>query len=120
MVYLMHMSTTATIAAARPGATVAQTLKDIGRRSVVERLLPKLHDWSTDCTRQLAETDTSQELPAIGPEDCSGSCCLSGKIAMGRHAAYIRCVAGNGYVDRGKRSTLSSGLLTQQRCRNLE
>src|SRR5215470_3187075 len=29
MVYLMHMSATATIAAARPGATVAQTLKDI-------------------------------------------------------------------------------------------
>jgi alkylation response protein AidB-like acyl-CoA dehydrogenase len=29
MVYLMHMSATATIAAARPGASVAQTLKDI-------------------------------------------------------------------------------------------
>jgi alkylation response protein AidB-like acyl-CoA dehydrogenase len=29
MVYLMHMSATATIAAARPGAAVAQTLKDI-------------------------------------------------------------------------------------------
>ncbi|WP_454621054.1 acyl-CoA dehydrogenase family protein [Bradyrhizobium cenepequi] len=29
MVYLMHMSATAMIAAARPGATVAQTLKDI-------------------------------------------------------------------------------------------
>src|SRR4030088_377745 len=29
MVYLMHMSATATIAAAGPGATVAQTLKDI-------------------------------------------------------------------------------------------
>ena len=29
MVYLMHMCATATIAAARPGATVAQTLKDI-------------------------------------------------------------------------------------------
>lgn len=29
MVYLMHMSATATIAAARPDATVAQTLKDI-------------------------------------------------------------------------------------------
>jgi len=29
MVYLMHMSATATIAAARPGATVAQTLRDI-------------------------------------------------------------------------------------------
>lgn len=29
MVYLMHMSGTATIAAARPSATVAQTLKDI-------------------------------------------------------------------------------------------
>jgi alkylation response protein AidB-like acyl-CoA dehydrogenase len=29
MVYLMHMSATATIAAARPGATVGQTLKDI-------------------------------------------------------------------------------------------
>src|SRR5277367_2662411 len=29
MVYLMHMSATATIAAARPGATVAQTLKGI-------------------------------------------------------------------------------------------
>jgi alkylation response protein AidB-like acyl-CoA dehydrogenase len=29
MVYLMHMSATATIAAARPGATVARTLKDI-------------------------------------------------------------------------------------------
>jgi len=29
MVYLMHVSATATIAAARPGATVAQTLKDI-------------------------------------------------------------------------------------------
>src|SRR5258708_7960510 len=29
MVYLMHMSAAATIAAARPGATVAQTLKDI-------------------------------------------------------------------------------------------
>src|ERR1700724_4801903 len=29
MVYLMHMSATATIAAARPGAPVAQTLKDI-------------------------------------------------------------------------------------------
>jgi alkylation response protein AidB-like acyl-CoA dehydrogenase len=29
MVYLMHMSATATIAAARPGATVSQTLKDI-------------------------------------------------------------------------------------------
>src|ERR1700739_3773484 len=29
MVYLMHVCATATIAAARPGATVAQTLKDI-------------------------------------------------------------------------------------------
>src|SRR5882762_8615595 len=29
MVYLMHMSATATIAAARPGASVAQTLRDI-------------------------------------------------------------------------------------------
>src|SRR5258708_5224930 len=29
MVYLMHMSATATIVAARPGATVAQTLRDI-------------------------------------------------------------------------------------------
>src|ERR1700731_1162125 len=29
MVYLMHISATATIAAARPGATIGQTLKDI-------------------------------------------------------------------------------------------